>query len=186
MHRYFNFTIIVIASLLISACGAQIAKMHGIDIIDPFDPQAVEAATTVEPDPHTGLTKVAGPPIFHDNNILGKVYFLRGWKSKNLSDDSGSIQVYVLARFDKWAFLDTAYANGKKLDTSQIDRKVGSCSGYGCSLQETIGINLNISQLRDYAKNGLSFKVLGKRDSITMIIPAGYFSGFLAAYQRAN
>lgn len=172
----------LVVCLALAGCGAQIAAMNGIPIVDPGQKAAVLAAMKAEADPYEGATKITGPIIFHDRNLFGKTYTIRSWISPNNPALNDRFQVYVTANFNEWAFLEQAYADGHMLDTSQISREVGSCSGYGCSVTETVGINFSEAELARYAVTGLSFKIAGKRQDIVMTIPGPYIAAVIESH----
>jgi hypothetical protein len=159
--------------------------MSGIPVINPNDSQAVASHTKVENDVHQGVTRVVGPLIFADNNILGNTYLVRGWVDEANSGVKNSVQIYVSAKFDHWAFLDSAYSYGDQLNTTVIDRDV-NCGRYSCTHTETVGVDLRLNQLERVAKDGFSFKVRGSGGSVIMSIPAAYFAGFREVYLRVS
>ena len=176
MFRRFFLVAICMA---MAGCGAQIAAMSGIAIVDPGQKAAVMANMKAENDPYEGATKITGPIIFHDRNLLGKTYSIRSWISPNNPALNDRFQIYVTANFNEWAFLQQAYADGRMLDTSQISRDVGSCTGYGCSVSETVGINFSEAELARYRASGLSFKIAGKRQDVIMTIPGPYIDAVI-------
>jgi hypothetical protein len=175
----FRRLVFLVVCLMLAGCGAQIAAMNGIAIVDPGDKAAVLANMKAEADPYEGATKITGPTIFHDRNLLGKTYTIRSWISPNNPALNDRFQIYVTANFNEWAFLDQAYADGHMLDTSRISRDVGYCSGYGCSVTETVGVNFSEAELARYAATGLSFKIAGKRQDIVMTIPGAYVAAVI-------
>ncbi|MFC5989716.1 hypothetical protein [Limoniibacter endophyticus] len=177
---------ILAATLAISGCGAEIAAMHGIAIIQPTDFTKVYEATKVSSDAHTGSTTVEGPTIFHDNHLLKNTYAVRSWINKNNSLLNDRFQVYVVGNFNEWAFLNQAYSNGQMLDTTLISRKVGHCSSSGCSVSETVGVNLSRERVKELAGTGLSFKIAGQRGDVTMLIPATYFGAIQKRHEEAR
>jgi hypothetical protein len=175
----FRRFVFVIVCLALAGCGAQIAAMNGIAIVDPGDKAAVLANMKAEADPYEGATKISGPIIFHDRNILGKTYTIRSWISPNNPALNDRFQVYVTANFNEWAFLEQAYADGHMLDTTEISRDVGYCSSYGCSMTETVGINFSEAELARYVVTGLSFKIAGKRQDVVMTVPGPYIAAVI-------
>lgn len=174
------------ASIALAGCGAEVAALHGIPIVEPAEAAAVAANIKVEPNPHTGTTIVSGPIIFPERNILGNAYLVRSWIAPNNPALDGRFQIYVSVNRREWAFLDTAYANGQMLDTTRIDRSVGSCSSYGCRVTEVVGINLSRDEVTQLASTGLSFQIRGQRGSVEMSVPAAYFAAVLAAHDQAK
>lgn len=58
-----------------------------------------------------------------------------------------------------------------------------ACGG-GCVWYETVGIDLSEADMEAYAGKGLAFAVTGRRDRVTVRVPASHFAGFLATYRR--
>lgn len=145
--------------------------------IDVADPQAVSAAISVQRDDFKKITNYKGPNASSD--ILDLV-FLRAWKT----DATGSVtyQIYVMDHYyTDWRFYSSAYdSNGNSLDTTLISRNVGSCSQYGCSHDEHLGLNVSQAYLENNQDNGIRFKVSGKAGEEIFFIPGGYIKAFLS------
>ena len=95
---------------------------------------------------------------------------------------AGQYQVYVKANVDRWIYLGQAYSHGEALETVLIDREAVRCSSTTkeiCSRTEKVAITVSYQQLKAFAETGFDFKVLGRRDSRSFSMPAGYFRGFL-------
>jgi len=105
------------------------------------------------------------------------MYNIRTFKG---ADGKSVHQVYLAVSSQGWMFLNSAYAYGKPLDFLAIDRQVGYCSKYGCSITETVGVGLSEDQLRQFAMTGFSFQLTGQRASRVVNIPATYFQGYLS------
>lgn len=177
--------LILFAALTLTACGHMIAEMNGITVVNPKDAGAVIQHTKIDYDQHKNLTTVAGPAIFAQNNLFGHRYLLRTWQKGKSIKDFQTAQLYIIAALDDWYFLDTAYSNGKKLKLAQISRDVGSCSSSGgCTVSETVGISLTRQEVIALSKSAQNYdvKISGNKGSITLSIPAAYFSGVLMAY----
>jgi len=173
-----KFFITTITCFFLTGCGGLILAATGNPAVNVNDPALVRIHTKVYADSHTGTTTYIGPTVYYEDNIFGNTYFLRGWGA-----DKG-IQVYVSTTFRDWVFLEEAWSNGIKFEVTVIDREVGSCSQYGCSVKETVGVNLSAADVIGFSikeKGGLSLKVMGKRGSTVLYIPAAYFAGFRAA-----
>ena len=83
----------------------------------------------------------------------------------------------------EWNFFKKAYDdNGKLLDITLIDRKVGSCYGGGCTLYEHIAINFTKDELIKLQKTGFPFMLYGKyADGKYHFISGKYIKGYLEA-----
>ncbi len=174
----------LLAMLFLTACGHTIAEMANIPVIDPHNSTAVLEHTEIDYDKHENVTTINGPIIFADQNVFGHMYSLRTWKKGKSVKDFDRIQLYVVASLDDWSFLDSAYSNGKKLDLVKISRDVGACSSYdGCSVRETVGINLTKGKVNELAKGYTNYevKIIGQKGSIVITVPATYFEGVLQA-----
>lgn len=170
------------AMMVLAGC---VSATGGLPVVSPTDTAAVSAATTTQQNSHTGMTNIEGPVIMPQGTLLGDKYMLRSWVAPKNPAMNDRFQIQASAYVRGWQFFEQAYADGKALDTVVIDRSVISCHG-GCSMTETIGINLTKADVEKYAQSGLSFQVSGKRGNVTMFIPAGYFAGVLQAHERAK
>ena len=170
------------AMIALAGC---VSPTGNLPVVAPTDAATVSASTTVQRNTHTGMTNIEGPVIMPQGTLLGDRYMLRSWVAPNNPAMNDRFQIQASAYVSEWKFLEHAYANGQALDTTVIDRSVISCRG-GCSMTETIGINLTKADVEKYAQSGLSFQVSGKRGNMTMFIPGGYFAGVLQAHERAK
>lgn len=175
---------ILACSLLLAGCANQNRTILGQKVIDPSNIQSVSDNVAVDENTYTGRTTIKGPVIIGQGEKDYKTYFIRGWIAPSLPSLDNHFQIYVTAYFPEWAFLQQAYASGKPIDTVLIDRKVMSCSRYGCGVMESVGVNLTREQMTKYAENGLSFQVSGKSDSVVMSIPSQYFAAILSVYDQ--
>lgn len=175
------------AMMILAGCVAPtgMSPTGSFPVIAPTDAAAVSAASTVQRNQHTGMTNVEGPIIMPQGTLLGDKYLLRSWVAPQNPAMNDRFQIQVSAYMSEWKFLSQAYANGQPLDTTRIDQSVISCAG-GCSMTETVGINLTKADVERFAQSGLSFQISGQRGNVTMSIPAGYFGGVLQAHERAK
>jgi hypothetical protein len=141
------------------------------------DPVAVAKGTNTSFNPHTGLTTTSGAPSPINGNILEGMYNIRTIKG---TDGHSVHQIYLAVSSDGWMFLHSAHAYGKPLNFLAIDRAVGYCSKYGCSVTETVGITMSEDELRQLALSGFIFQLSGQRGSRVVTIPATYFQGYLS------
>ncbi len=145
--------------------------------LDTSDPQAVSSAISVQRDDFKKITNYKGPNA--SPNIFDRL-FLRAWKT----DETGSInyQIYVMDYYDgDWRFYNSAYdSNGNRLDTTIISRDVGSCSRYGCSHYEHLGLNVSREYLEKNQESGIRFKLSGKAGEEVFFIAGGYIKAFLS------
>lgn len=162
---------LVASACALSACVAPAPRLN------VSDPQAVSSAISVQRDDFKKITNYKGPNASPD--ILDQV-FLRARKA----DATGSItyQIYVMDYYNgDWRFYNSAYdSNGNSLDTTLISRDVGSCSRYGCSHEEHLGLNVSRAYLEKNQDSGIRFKVSGKAGEEVFFIPGGYIKAFLS------
>src|SRR5688572_16249681 len=92
---------IVVVVLLQAGCGAQIAALHGIPVVNPADSEAVFAGTRLVTDSHEGSITVMGPTIFHDHDLLKNTYTIRAWVNPSKPELNNRFQVLVRAFFPK-------------------------------------------------------------------------------------
>lgn len=173
--------VLVLAGFGLAGC---VAATGGLPVVAPTDSAAVAATATVERNPHTGVTTISNPLIMPYGSILADTYLIRSWIDPTNPAMNNRFQIYVQAYMSDWKFLSQAYANGKPLDTTKIGTNVLSCRN-GCSMTETVGINLSKADVRRYADTGLSFQVSGRRGEVTLTIPGSYFAGALQSHDQA-
>lgn len=175
---------IVACVLALGACGGIISEMHGIPIVDPSNPVDVRAHTKFEYDQHRDVHQATGPLIYAQRNITGHIYLIRAWSKTSDFTGPARAQLYVTARFDDWAFLDRAHSNGRRVSLTEIDRDV-SCASRRCTVSETVGINLTMTQLEGLAAEPLfSVKISGRRGALVLDVPGDYFGGVLKAIKE--
>jgi hypothetical protein len=148
------------------------------------DYELVLAKTKLMPDPHAGWVKVVGPAVHYDNDFFSEnKYIIQSWIDPKRQQVDDTFQIQAKAGFPKRVFLKQAYAEGRELDTVVIDRERVDC-GYDCTTVETIGINLTENDMARCAQMGMSFEVIGRRESIVITIPAQYFAAVLEFHRR--
>jgi hypothetical protein len=157
-----------------------IAALSGcVSAVSPQDEAAVRSQTTGIVNQHTGMQEFKSPMALLNNNVFEGSYMLRGWRRVGQPIKSSTHQLYLSVSSNGWLFLNAAYSGGSMLPMTQIDRSVGYCSSYGCTVHETVGIDLTYDQLSKYASTGIAFQLSGQRGSKTYSIPAAYFKGYL-------
>lgn len=167
-----SIVLVIATALMLSACVAPPPRLN------TSDPQAVSSAISVQRDDFKKVTNYKGPNTSSD--IFDQV-FIRAWKS----DATGTTdyQIYVADYYSgDWRFYNSAFdSNGNNLDVTVISRDVDSCSRYGCSHTEHIGLNITRGYLEKNQEVGIRFKLSGKAGEEIFYIPAGYIKAFLAA-----
>lgn len=171
----------LVAALLAAGCtagrdGAPLV-LEGLN----SNPRHVEAATRARADPHTGVTTVLGPQVVFANGLDFHHFWLRGWLDPRNPSVHNSFQVVVRARFPRRVYLRQAYSQGERLRADLIDAE-RVCGG-GCVWYETVGIPLTEQEMERFAETGFVFEITGRRDQVVVRVPAGHFSGFLAAFR---
>lgn len=148
--------------------------------VSAADPAAVAKGTKVANNQFTGLQEYSGPPSALNGNFLEGLFLLRGRRPVQGSGlQMSTHQIYMDVSANDWLFLDSAYANGQALKFVPIDRSVGSCSRYGCTVREVVGIDITYNELVGYSTTGIAFQLTGKRGNRVVSIPATYFQGYL-------
>lgn len=163
-----NFFVAVVSAIALAAC---------VPRLNFNDPQAVAGAISVQHDDFKKVTNYQGPNA--SSNFFGTL-FIRAWKTD--ATESIRYQIYVMDYYDgDWRFYNSAYdSNGNNLDTTLISRDVGSCSRYGCSHYEHLGLNVTREYLENNQESGIRFKVSGKAGEEVFFIPPAYIKAFLS------
>lgn len=111
--------------------------------------------------------------------------FLRAWRYDSKRDEV-VYQIYVADYYNgEWRFYDEAWdSNGKRLDTTLIARKVGSCTSSGCNHFEHVGVNVTKAYLEQAQAEGVRFKLSGRSGEQVFFLPPAYIGAFLAATEK--
>ena len=109
------------------------------------------------------------------NTLRGIEYkgrFFRTWASTETNKLlTPSAQLYTTLVFNEWAHVERAYdESGKKYEITKIGTDT-SCSQYGCTLYEYVGLDLPISFLEKH-KNGFEIQFEGNQKQVVVI--SGY------------
>lgn len=170
MQKTFTYA----AALLISACTAPVKT-------DIHSSHSVAAATSSSRDDFKKLVSFSGPNAARD---LGDRVFIRAWKHDAQSQTF--YQIYIADYYDgPWRFYTETYdSDGTRLKTTVISRDTGTCSKYGCSHIEHLGVDVTKSYLESKAETGVSFKISGKAGEEVFFLPNEYIKGFLNATSR--
>jgi len=185
--------VMILMVFLLVGCAVNPTSM-----VNYSDSQTVASLVTSDTDDYKKITIFRAPNIaklpetieYKANQYLqgdspenSKVYLraIRSTEGKQLTVYQLYISSNYLASRNSWKFYNEAIdSNGKKLKMNIIDRKVGDCGQYGCSLEETLGITMLKQDLEEYALTGLKVKLYSKNGSSQIYyIPGGYISGFL-------
>lgn len=139
----------------------------------------VLAKTKLVPDPHTGWTKVYGPIV--PNGTVSKQAFY----AVHARIDGGKtrFRLEIAGLFPRRVYLGDVYSDGRLLKSKVLDRERTNC-GYNCTTVETVAIELSRSDMATYAAEGISVKIVGRRDDLVVSVPASYFAAILAFYSR--
>ena len=160
-------TIFLLSLILLASC------------VSASDPQKVSESVKVENNPHTGLKTYRTGLASINNNILSGTYMLRSSTALNGTTDSSINQLYFSVATADWMFLNSAFSQGRSFPFTAIARQVVSCGKYGCSLQEDVGVNLTINEIKEFARTGFVVQLTGKRGRRVVTIPATFFQGYL-------
>lgn len=174
----------VVVRLCIAAT-AMLATALLAGCVSASDPVAVAKGTNSSFNQYTGLQEFTGPTSALNGNLLEGVFLVRGTRKGAVPIAETYHQIYVSVTTGEWLFLNSAWANGQALRFYAIDRSVSSCGNYGCTLTETVGVNITFAELERMANSGFSFQLRGQRGSRVVSIPAAYFRGYLAQVRAA-
>lgn len=166
-------------ALLLLLCGCVSSPEDANVIGKETRYDRVLAKTKLVQDPHAGWTTVKGPVV-----TLGKVrYMVRIRYDRGKADLGEHFQIQAAGLFPKRVYLGDVFSEGRKLKSKVLDRERIDC-GYNCTTVETVGIDLTEAQMDDYAKRGLAFEVIGRRDGMEVAIPPSYFAAVLDFHRQ--
>lgn len=163
--------------LLLAGCVSSPSAPNIIANVANYE--QVLAKTKLVSDPHAGWTSVKGPVIVQ-NRVR---YMIRIRFDRRKADLDEQFQIQAAGLFPKRVYLGDVFSEGRKLKSEVLDRERIDC-GYNCTIAETVGIALTGAQMDDYAKRGLTFEVIGRRDGMEVTIPASYFAAVLDFHRR--
>jgi hypothetical protein len=134
--------------------------------------------------------KYVSPKVYVEPNRIYDVdYIIRTFKDKN-DPESRYMQVYMDVSYsrdnvDGWAFFKTASdTSARKFDLTQIDRtseRQGSGQYSYLRMEETIGIVLPYSYVREYLDTGLKFRVESQTEAdFVLEVPPLYLNTVLS------
>lgn len=171
---------VIAVLLLLAGC---VAAPNSASPIFSAGYQQVFAKTKLVPDPHTGWTKISGPTILQSDLRSRHAYMIWTSFDRRHADLDEKFQIQAAGLFPKRVYLDEVFSEGRKMKSKVIDRERRHC-GYGCTTMETVGIDLTKAEMEDYARRGMTFEVIGRRDSMIVAIPASYFAAVLDFHRR--
>lgn len=106
--------------------------------------------------------------------------FIRAWRPDG---QAVKYQIYVVDYYiGDWRFYSSANdINGKSHDVTMISRDVISCSRFGCSKTETMGLNVGRDYLEQHRQTGITFKLFGRAGEQVFTLPQDHIASFLDA-----
>ncbi len=135
--------------------------------------EEVAANTQIEQQEYQPGTWLSGPKV--GNRYEGE-YHLRGYLSGRTISFYELVFLKSREALRGEAFFFESYdKNGKKLPIIIIRREAWPYEMF----TEVVGIRLNRDALTEASKEGLTVKIVGRRDNPVVKIPAFYVSGFL-------
>jgi hypothetical protein len=140
----------------------------------PVAPTEVRATVKIERDDFKKMTRYTGSDLSSSSDAV----LIRAWKN------DGATMVYQIYVADfysgPWRFYTQGFdSDGKRYATTLIDREVRSCTRYGCSHVETIGLNVDRKYLEGKRVTGVTLKLSGRAGEEVFYIPPLYLSTFL-------
>lgn len=167
--------------LLLAGCVTPPDAANVITSVTSYD--QVLAKTKLVPDPHAGWVTVKGPVVVQNDALSRWRYMVRTRLGPRKTGFDAQFQIQVAGLFPRRVYLNDVYSEGRKLKSKVLDRERIDC-GYNCTTVETVGIDLAEVEMVDRAQRGMTFEVIGRRDSMIVTIPASYFSAVLDFYRR--
>ena len=152
-------------------------ELNGQDLLDIIGEKPLKKLEFESDITYDKFTKVNAVTTPYLNNMA-----IRG----NFSNKEVKfIQLYTNLYFiDKWGFVKNAVdTNGVYHDVTKISTDT-SCSNTGCTLTETIGIDLSLDFLKNN-QNGFEIKAFGTREKI-INVPSVMIKSFLKAAEIAK
>lgn len=139
------------------------------------------AGPTKSFDQHTGFeTTASSKAVVYTRNALIASWTVTGQAATSVKNGQRLYAVNYHYTGDGWAFIDKAWMNGSQLNLEQGERRVGTCSQYGCTNHEQGIVVLSEKTFRQAAKTGMEFQLAGSRASFVVSYPAKLFQEVLS------
>lgn len=159
--------------------------------------ETVKSAVEFENDPHMGTRKATGPEIryldpernkWQDGHSIYKILAFDVGRSGADTVDFSDVQIRVRqATYGDWPAYSAAYSEGQAYNLTRIDTDASCLSTGPCQKTEIVGIDLTMDEFRALSERQiLTFKIVGKRNSMLVEIPHSYLDGFLAAVDAST
>jgi len=131
--------------------------IYGKENLSPLDMRPIE----LESDKFKKIITLKGTEY--------KGRFFRAWASSETNKlITSTAQLYTRLVFSDWAHVDRAYdESGKKYNVTKIGSDT-SCSKYGCTLYEYVGLELSIDFLR-HNKKGFEIQFEGNQKQVIAV-----------------
>lgn len=126
---------------------------------------------------------VVGPAIFEPVGLFASQrYRLRGWIRKDGGEERHQLYVTITYDLSGWAFFERAsFLVGEPRPLDLIGRDVGSCTRYGCTHVETVGVSFDRAYLEAHRGDGLRIRLDAKSGATTVItVPPNYVAAYLS------
>lgn len=177
----------IIMSIRLLGFALAISALAGCASVDLQSPTSVSKSVQVERDDFKKVVQYRAP--FVSLGMADGSAYLRGFEFTNANikpQMEPTVQLVVAMYPREWVFFDKAYdSDGKALETKVLDRRVDTCTKYGCTRTESVAITLPRGYLTSHA-SGLKVQISGKGGNYVVAIPAGYIQGFLTAMPAAK
>lgn len=178
-----RIVVLLLLCLLTSACvtNRDVEAPNWLSSTAGANHSAVLKTTKLAPDPHAGRIQVFGPVVAAHWPAVRR-FMIRSWIDPGEPRDN-TFELQVQAGFPRRVYLKQAYADGRELKTTVIDRERTDC-GYECVVLETVGMAFTEAEIERRATSGLNFEIIGRRETIRMFVPAAYFAAVLEFHRR--
>jgi hypothetical protein len=177
---------LVAAAFLAHGCTTgTLVSINDMRAIPPTAIAQAAAHIATVPDPHEGVVKIVGPPVFDQERTPPTVYTVYSSIDPKRPGENDRFRIGIIGLFPKRVYLKEVFTGGRSLKTKVHDRERMDC-GYGCAIVETLIVTISEAELKAWAVTGLPFKVSGRRTEFTMFIPAAYFKAVLDRHRAAR
>ncbi len=178
----------ILAAILLAGCVSRGETRIGVYGNLPVA-SAVTAKTIFRYDEHRNTTKITGPVVVTDDlaesGFFRHQYLLHTTQSSTVGEFS-TIQLHVISMLPSWAYLDTAYSEGKQLDLVRVGRRFRT-GQFDSDVIEEVIINLTMDDLFELATtDSFTVKIVGSWGHIIIAVPGTYFRGFLGALETRS
>lgn len=159
--------------------GALLA--FGLSACSAKDAQWVHQNLKLTENFHAGTKVLETPRIPDTGRHRARLRATARTRGKRVGAD---IELVIRAEFKDYSFLDRiSFASGRIFPLKGVKRETEDCGTTDislCNVHEYVTVKLSRKYLQSKSTSGFSVKLLGRRDTVELFVPAEFVEGLLA------